>query len=80
MQPFYFKLSVLFDTLVENLSSIISLESSMAYKNFIIAEMLNACQKCSELNLQSLVDVCTIFFLFLKLENEVFTNFVFDQN
>lgn len=56
---------VLFDSLVENLSSIVDLNSDLIYKNYLIVELIEVCRKNSNLNLKNLIQVN--FAIFLKI-------------
>ena len=64
---FYFcnkKLSVLYDSVLSNLDSIIDLHSDLIFKNYLMLELINACHKQPELlDFKNLVKVnWAIFF------------------
>ncbi|CAF0712043.1 unnamed protein product [Brachionus calyciflorus] len=48
-------LGPLYDALVENLPSIIDLHTDLIFKNYLIVELINVCQKNSSLNFKNLI-------------------------
>ena len=57
------ELRVLYDSLVNNLSSIIDLHSDLIYKNFILIELISLCSKSKLYDLKELIKVlnCNLF-------------------
>lgn len=51
------ELRILYDSLVENLSSIVDLHSDLIYKNFILIELISLCSKSKTYDLKELVKV-----------------------
>lgn len=56
------KLKVLFESLVNNLESILDLHTDLSYKHYLIIELIESSQKSSHLNLDDLVDKLVSFF------------------
>ena len=52
-----FKISVLYEAILDNLDSIVNLHSDLIYKNYLLIELIEACQKVPELDLNRLVEV-----------------------
>lgn len=55
-------MSVLYDSLVENLGSIIDLHSDLIYKNYLAIELINLCTKTPALDLKQLIKVLMAYF------------------
>jgi len=56
------KLSVLYEAIVENLESIIDLHTDLIYKNYLVIELIKACNKLPDIELKSLVKVLIRYF------------------
>ena len=64
-------LASLFDSLVENLPSIIDLHTDLIFKNYLVIELINVCQKNTSLKFKSLVRTLLEFFGCNDEENKI---------
>lgn len=56
------KLVVLYESILENLDSIIDLHTDLIYKNYLIIELITACSKSEDLELKKLVKILMNYF------------------
>ncbi|RNA19736.1 nucleolar 9 [Brachionus plicatilis] len=61
----------LFDSLVENLPSIIDLNTDLIFKNYLIVELIEVCRKNSSLNFKNLIKTILDYFGLNTEENKI---------